>query len=323
MPANLPPQYHEAEKRFRQAKTLSERIDALEEMMAIMPKHKGTDKLRAELRARMAKLTQEGEQRGGPGVRGDPFLVRREGAGQVVLAGLPNSGKSQLVAALTSASPKVADYPFTTHDPLPGMMEFENISIQLVDAPALTHKEARSGLSPLLRRADLVLIVVDLTQDPVGQMALIVEDLAERRLNLSDHRALVAATKADLPGSEQALAHLQAEYGVRLPLRQAQGLAIVAVSATTGAGLEELRRRIFEALDIVRVYTKAPGRPADMSQPVILRRGDTLEAVAASIHKDFLRHLKYAQIWGSGKFNGQRVPRDYQPQDGDVMEFHT
>lgn len=316
MPANLPPQYHEAEKRFRQARSTSERMDALEEMMAIMPKHKGTDKLRADLRARMAKLTQEAEQRGGPGGRAaDPFLVRREGAGQVVLAGLPNSGKSQLVATLTGASPRVADYPFTTQEPLPGMMEFENISIQMVDAPALTYKDARSGLSLLLRRADLVLVVVDLSQDPVAQMAQVLDDLADRRLALSPEDTLIVATKADLPGAAEALPYLEAEYGGRFPL--------VAVSAVTGLGLEELRQRLFQALDIVRVYTKTPGQPPDMTQPVILRRGDTVEEVAASIHKDFLRHLKYVQVWGSGKFSGQRVPRGYQPQDGDVVELHT
>jgi hypothetical protein len=315
VPANLPPQYHEAEKRFRQARTISERMDALEEMMAIMPKHKGTDKLRADLRARMARLTQEAERRGGPGGRADPFLVRKEGAGQVALAGLPNSGKSQLLSALTSAAPRVADYPFTTREPLPGMMEFENIRIQLVDAPALTYKDGRSGLSLLLRRADLVLIVVDLSQDPVTQMAQALDDLAERRLDLSPGSALVVATKADLPGTPEAFSYLEAKYGSRFPL--------VAVSAVTGGGLEELRRRLFKALDIVRVYTKAPGRPPDMTQPVILRRGDTVEEVAASIHKDFLRRLKYVQVWGSGKFSGQRVPRGYQPQDGDVVELHT
>ncbi|MEE9201682.1 MAG: GTPase [Dehalococcoidia bacterium] len=301
MPANLPPQYHEAEKRFRQARSTSERIDALEEMMAIMPKHKGTDKLRADLRARMAKLSQEAEQRGGPGGRADPFLVRREGAGQVVLAGRPNSGKSQLLSALTSASPRVADYPFTTQEPLPGMMEFENISIQLVDAPAVTYKDAHAGLSLLLRRADLVLIVLDLSQDPAAQMAQVLDDLADRRLDPSRENTLIAATKADFPGAAESFKHLEAKYGGRFHM--------IAVSTDTGSGLEELRRRLFQALDIVRVYTKAPGQPPDMTQPVILRRGDTVEEVAASIHKDFLRRLKYVQVWGSGKFSGQRVPR--------------
>lgn len=315
MPANLPPQYHEAEKRFRQAKSISERMDALEEMMAIMPKHKGTDKLRADLRTRMAKLSQEAERSGGPGGRADPFLVRTEGAGQVAMAGLANSGKSQLLSALTSASPRVADYPFTTQEPLPGMMEFENISIQMVDAPALTYKDTRSGLSLLLRRANLVLIVVDLSQDPVAQVAQVLDDLADRRLDPSPGSTLIAATKADLPGAPEAFSYLEAEHGGYFPM--------VATSAITGAGLEELRRRLFEALDIVRVYTKTPGQPPDMTQPVILRRGGTVEEVAASIHKDILRRLKYVQVWGSGKFDAQKVPRGYQPQDGDVVELHT
>ena len=315
MPANLPPQYHDAEKRFRQARSVSERLDALEEMMATMPKHKGTDKLRADLRTRMAKLNQETEHRVGPGGRADPFLLRREGAGQVVLAGLPNSGKSQLVAALTSASPRVAEYPFTTREPLPGMMEFENITVQMVDAPALTFKEARPGVSLLLRRADVVLMVVDLSLEPVSQMAQLLDDLDARRLEVLTGEALAVGTKADLPGAPDSYTYLEAEYGSRFP--------ITAVSAVSGEGMEELRRRIFHSLDILRVYTKTPGQPADMTRPVILRRGGTIEEVAASIHKDFQRRLKYAQVWGSGKFDAQQVPRDYQPQDGDVVEFHT
>jgi hypothetical protein len=315
LPANLPPQYHDAEKRLRQAKSVSERLEALEEMMAIMPKHKGTDKLRADLRTRMAKLNQEAEHRAGTGGRVDPFLVRREGAGQVVLAGLPNSGKSQLIAALTSASTRVAEYPFTTREPLPGMMEFENITIQLVDAPALTFKEARPGVSLLLRRADLALIVVDLSLDSVSHLTQVLDDLEKRRLEVFTGCALAVGTKADLPGTADSFTCLEAECDSRFP--------VMAVSAVSGQGMEGLRRLIFDSLDILRVYTKTPGQPADMTRPVILSRGGTIEEVAASIHKDFRRRLKYAQVWGSGKFDAQRVPRGYRPQDGDVVEFHT
>lgn len=318
MPANLTPEYYEAERRFRQAKSLPERIEALEDMLSVMPKHKGTDRLRAELRTRLARLNQELEQQPRSGGRGLAYYIRKEGAGQVVLVGLPNTGKSQLLVALTGASPKVADYPFTTRSPLPGMMPFENISIQLVDTPAITDREARPWFRSLLRRADLLLIVVDLGQEPEAQVEQSLAELFALRVDLSGGRALRAllvGNKADRLGAEENLRRLEAAYGGRFP--------ILTVSAATGRGLEELKREVFQALNIVRVYTKAPGRPADLTEPVILRRGDTIEQVAISIHKDLARRLKYAEVWGSGRFQGQRVPRHYPLQDGDIVELHA
>ena len=135
MPANLPPQYFEAEKNFRMAKTAPEKIAALEEMLAIMPKHKGTDHLRGELRRRIAKLTQSTDRKAA--TQRASMVILKEGAGQVVVVGLPNAGKSQLVATITNASPAVAEYPFTTTAATPGMMEFENIKIQLIDTPPI------------------------------------------------------------------------------------------------------------------------------------------------------------------------------------------
>ena len=137
MPANLPPQYFAAEKRFRAAKTIPEKIEALEAMLAIMPKHKGTDKLRADLRGRMAKLSAEAERARATSRKGTSHYIRKEGAGQAVLVGLPNVGKSQLVAALTEATPEIGEYPFTTRSAIIGMMPFENVQIQLIDLPPL------------------------------------------------------------------------------------------------------------------------------------------------------------------------------------------
>lgn len=325
MPANLPPQYFEAEKRYRRARTPQEKVEALEDMLSIMPKHKGTDRLRAELRTKIAKFYDEAQKRPLIGRKGSLlYYIKKEGAGQAVLVGLPNVGKSQLVSAVTEASPEVANYPFTTQVPIPGMMKFENIQIQLVDVPAITAPQVDSWLPNVLKNADLLLIVVDLSQDPVTQMEAIIERLAKFRINLFDQaeveprtvqkRALIIGNKRDLEGAEEGYHRLTSRYGERLSL--------VCLSAREGDGLEELGENVYRALGVIRVYTKAPGQPPDLNEPVVVKKGSTVEEVAESIHKDFRSKLKYALVWGSGKFDGQQVKRQHVLQEGDVVELH-
>jgi len=327
MPANLPPQYHEAEKIYRSAKTPEEKVEALETMLAIMPKHKGTDHLRAELRRRIAKHQEEAERRPSAGRKGSAYNIRREGAGQIVLVGLPNAGKSQLVSTLTEAAPDIADYPFTTKVPTPGMMRFENIQIQLVDMPPVIDREAKPWLSHLLRNADVLLILVDLGEDPLLQMDTILAELGgvkvkpigmevsdELLIGIARKKALIVGNKNDLSNAGENYKLLQSRYGSQFPL--------VSISALKGMGLVDMKRTIYGMLDIIRIYTKSPGSKADLNEPVVLKKGSTVEEAAASVHKDFLKNLKYAQVWGSGKFDGQRVSRGYVLEDGDVIELH-
>jgi small GTP-binding protein len=325
MPANLPPQYFEAEKEFREAKTIPDKIAALEEMLAIMPKHKGTDHLRAELRARIAKLTQAAGKRAT--IHHSSTVIPREGAAQVAVIGRPNAGKSQLVGRVTKASPVVADYPFTTHTPTPGMMEFENIQIQLIDTPPLAPQAIEVWMAGLLRRADALLVLVDLSGDPLAQMEAIITELARMRIGIIDqktegeppvilHRkkALVAGNKVDLPGVGENYAALQKRYGDQLP--------VLAISAKEGAGLEEMKRGLYQLLDVIRVYTKVPGERPDMYEPLVLTRGSTIEDAAYSLHKDLLAKLKFARVWGSGKHDGMMAKRGHILQDGDIIELH-
>ncbi|MGQ9660884.1 MAG: GTPase [Kiritimatiellia bacterium] len=121
MPANLTPEYLKAEQDYKRAETLEEKIACLQRMLAVIPKHKGTDKLQAELRRRLARLREEAESP--KGRQGVSRRIKPEGAGQIVLVGPPNSGKSSLLRALTNAQPLVANYPCSTREPLPGMME--------------------------------------------------------------------------------------------------------------------------------------------------------------------------------------------------------
>jgi small GTP-binding protein len=323
MPANLPPHYFEAEKAFREAKDPLEKIAALEEMLAIMPKHKGTDHLRAELRGRIAKLTQQAAKKSG--ARRASLMIEKEGAAQLAVIGLPNAGKSQLIAAITNASPPVAEYPFTTHQALPGMMEFENIKIQLIDTPPLAPQSTEFWVPPMLRKTDALLVIIDLSADPLEQMRAITEQLKKMRVLIGDSsaepdytawrkKALVVGNKSDLDVDGRNFKALKAEYGKLFPL--------IAISATEGTSLEELRSKIYAVLDIIRVYTKAPGKKPDPTDPIILKRGSTLADAAEAVHKDFRARMKYARIWGSGKHDGVMAKRDHVLKDGDIIELH-
>jgi len=326
MPANLPPQYFAAEKNFRSAKTTLEKIAALEEMLAIMPKHKGTDHLRAELRRRMSKLTQASDKKAA--TQRASMVILKEGAAQVVVIGPPNAGKSQLVSRVTNASPTVAEYPFTTHTATPGMMEFENIQIQLIDTPPLVSHSTESWLPPTLIRADALLVVVDLSVDPLTQLEAITTELGNMRIGigarnadqeqgrvLRQKKALIIGNKIDLDEASQNYTALQNKYEDQLP--------VIAISAKKGTGLEEMKLKVYQMLDIIRVYTRVPGGKPDFDDPIILNRGSTLEDAAASVHKDFRARLKYARVWGSGKHDGLMVKRNHILQDGDIIELHV
>jgi ribosome-interacting GTPase 1 len=325
MPANLPPQYFEAEKRLRSARDPEEKIAALEQMLAIMPHHKGTDRLHAVLRQKIAKFSQEAEKKLATARRAG-FYITREGAGQIMLVGPANSGKSQLLAALTEAIPDIAEYPFTTKTPVPGMMKFEDIQMQLVDTPPIGYKEVKVLLSNVLRSADLITIVIDLSREPITQMEAALGGLREARIEpLTDggsevtpgsylRKMLIVGNKNDLADSGKNWERLRLQYAEVFPL--------VSVSAREGRGLEEFKRTVYQALNIIRVYTKTPGSKADLTDPMVLEKGSTLEEAAEALHKDFYQNLKYAVVWGSGKYDGQRVSKGHILQDGDIVEFH-
>jgi ribosome-interacting GTPase 1 len=325
MPANLTPQYLEAEKNYRAAKTTQEKIAWLEEMLAVMPKHKGTDHLRAELRTKIANLSKSMDKKAA--TQHSTTKIEKAGAAQVAVIGPPNTGKSQIVAAVTNAKPTVAAYPYTTQTATPGMMHFENVQIQLIDTPPLGEQPPEWWLLNIIRRADALLVVVDLSQDALTQVDVLITVLKEKNIMLGQppamendeesvinyKKTLLVANKADLDPDGVNLKDLQEMYGATLP--------VIAVNAT--GNLDELKKKIFEMLDVIRVYTKEPGGKPDMTDPIILKTGGTLEMAAVSIHKSFAQRMKYARIWGSGKFDGIMVKRDHVLQDGDIIELHV
>lgn len=329
MPANLTPDYLAAEARFREAATTEEKLAALDEMYATIPKHKGTEHMRADIKRRISKLREKDQQARKKGKRFDEFHVEKQGAGQVVLLGPPNSGKSSLLGRLTSAVPDVADYPYTTRAPMPGMMEFEDVSIQLVDTPPMFGEHTEGGVISLARNGDAIAIVVDASNDGLlDDVEEISQQTAKSRTVLVGARssdldlapgavtrpAIIIANKKDMPESQANLEVLEEFY--------AQEFDIYPVSAATGEGLEDLRRAMFDALGIIRVYTKIPGKPPDLARPFTIRKGSTLMDFAAAVHKDFVRHLRFARAWGKHILDGAQIGRDHVLEDGDVVELH-
>jgi ribosome-interacting GTPase 1 len=327
MPANLTPQYLEAEAKFKQAKTIPEKIKALEIMMAVIPKHKGTEKIRGQLKSRMAKLKEELQRRPTLGKAEQAYNIKREGAAQVILLGLPNSGKSSLFSQATHAFSEVADYPFTTQKPIPGMMKFENIQIQLVDTPPVQLDHIEPGLSNLIRNADALLLIVDLTEDPLFQMEILQEQLKQMKIEMVgkgsipsleggwvSRKVLLLGNKCDVNNAMEGYRAFETRFRDTFP--------VLPISAKGGMNFEELKKEVYQLLDIIRIYTKAPGEEPDLREPVVLRKGSTVGDVGLSIHKDFFAKLRYAKIWGSGKFGGQMVKRDHQVNEGDVIELH-
>jgi ribosome-interacting GTPase 1 len=330
MPANLTPQYIAAEQRFKEASSTEEKIAGLEEMLRVMPKHKGTDKLQADLKRRLSKLRQEAQKTATR--RGYSLSVEAEGAGQIMLVGPPNVGKSALLRALTKATPEVADYPFTTRRPMPGMMPFDNVQLQLVDMPPISREYMESWMSQIVRNADAMLLVVDLGDSAVLDAVEFISTMLEEwkilptgaaltpeaedalAVGVVPRRALLLGNKCEVPASKDNWDVLQELYGARWPM--------LAVSATQSHNLEALRHGLYALLDIVRVYTKAPGKKPDLSAPFTMPRGSTVVEVAATVHKDFATHLKFARIWGTEKYEGQMVQRDHIVQEGDIIELH-
>jgi ribosome-interacting GTPase 1 len=330
MPANLPPQYYELEREFKKEQDPKEKLRLAQELLAMMPKHKGTDKLQAELKAKISKLKEQieaGHKKHGARRTETHDHFEREGAGQATLIGPPNSGKSTLLGTLTHAKPIIADYPFATREPIAGMMPFDTIQIQLIDTPSIAADFFESYMANLVRQTDLVLLVADVTSPSlIPDLDIVFQRLEEKRIKLAARmpsadedprfaykRTLVVAHKATEEDDAQAISALKSRFP---DFRMA--LSTILDDRT----IIDLKRAIFESLGIIRVFTKKIGHEAVFEDPIILPIGGTIEMAAETIHKDFARRLQFAKVWGQGKFEGQRVKGDFILHDGDVVEFH-
>jgi ribosome-interacting GTPase 1 len=328
MPANLTPQYIKLRSELEKSKDIDEKIELLQEMIAIIPKHKGTNKMIGGLRSKLATFRKEVLNKPSKHKAYNPYSIVRQGAGQVVVIGFPNVGKSSLVAKLTKVHTAVAPYPFTTEKPIVGMMPFENINIQLIDTPPITEDSFEPSLIDLIRRADLIFLLVDAGEDEaLDHIEFIKNRLEQAKLKLTmmdigedeetefiHKKAMIVANKTDLEGSQDRIDTLNELYLQEIP--------VFGLSLELDAEFDSFKRMVFDVLHIIRVYTKPVGKKPDFNDPVILYRGSTVVEAAEEIHRDFAENLKFAKIWG-GEYSGQRVSRDHPLEDGNILEFHV
>lgn len=329
MPANLTQQYLKAEEAYRRATTPDEELKCLQVMLQEIPKHKGTDHLQAQLKTKISKAKKEltAEKRSGKKTRG--IRIPRQGAGTAILLGGPNAGKSQLLASLTRATPDVAEYPFTTRAPMPGMMPWEDVAVQLIDTPPITADYMEAYLHGLIRGADLALLLVDLGSDSgIEQCQEVLDRLAETKtrlardsylseedVGLSYTRTFLLPNKIDLPEARERLDLLHELCS--------WDFDEFVISAEQGTDLEPLREAIYRSMDVVRVYSKLPSaKTADLDRPFTVRRGSTLIDMAGQVHKDYVEKLKFARVWGTAVHDATVVKGDYVLHDKDIVELH-
>jgi small GTP-binding protein len=328
MPTNLPPDYYTVEKQYKAATDTAEKIELLEEMMSKIPKHKGTDHLRADLRRKLSRLKADSGAKKGAARHASIYNIGKEGAGQIVIVGAPNVGKSSLVASETNADPVVSIAPFSTWGPTPGMMAIDNIQVQLIDTPPLNTEHIEPDMFNLVRNCDLVLVMVDLQADPVQQLEDTMEILIDQRVvpeHLSEYYAdanrryffkpcLIVANKCDDESDDEVFEIFRELLEKECPM--------MPVSVKTGRNINMMKQEIYQKLGIMRIYSQAPGEQAKMNLPFVLPLGSTVEQFAGKVHQDFAENLKSARVWGkSAAFEGQTVSRDHELRDGDIVEL--
>ncbi len=325
MPTNLPQEYFEAERKFKEASTADDKIIALEELLGTIPKHKGTDKLRAEYRKKLSKFKSQAHQNKKTAKHESEYKIVKEGDARIIIAGMPNTGKSSLVSLLTNANPEISENPYSTWHPTPGMFVFENIHLQLIDTPPFNDEHMEPEFIELIKTADLILLMLDLQDFPIQQFDDSIKILAEHRIVPANNQQfngekvvrfpfLIAVNKDDEEGFDD-------DYEVLNELLRDEW-KIIPVSVKSGRNINEMFNFIISELQLIRVYSKPPGHHTDYTKPFILKKGSDVEEFAGRVHKDFVENFKTARIWGKNVFEGQPVGKDHILFDGDIVELH-
>ncbi len=301
MPINASYEYFNAEKIYLQAKTIEDKIIALEEMIKASPKHKGSENLLAELKTRLKKLKEKQEKAKKSG-KTTKKSIRKEHF-QCVLLGLPNSGKSSLLAKLTNAQPKISPYPFTTSKPELGTMDYQKVKAQIVDLPSIGSAALDQGL---INTADCIIIVIETLSD--------LEKISPY-LKKAQGSQIIVINKSDLLSNEE-----QRKLEATIKSKK---LNAILISSITNYNIEQLKEKIFQQMHVIRIYTKEP-RKSPTNDPIVLKENSTVKDIAESILKGFSNKIKETSITGpSSKFPNQKVGLSHILKDKDIVEFHT
>lgn len=294
MTTNQGPEYLAAEARYSKVRTREEKIICLQEMIRTSVKHKGTENLLADLRKRLSKFKKELviERKKSHKPKN---VIRKDGAGQVCIIGLTNSGKSTLLNSLTNAGATVADYPYTTKEPKVGMMLYDDLQFQMIEIPASFGPDSIG----LLHSCDAIVIVLDANKDIVKQKNELMDILKRNRLDKK--KMIFAKNKNNVCGLNY---------------------ETICIDAKSKVGLDVLKEKIWKILGKIKVYTKSPDKPKAVPA-LALEKNATVEDLAKEIHKEFTNTFKFARIFNSTKFSGKRVGLDYKLQNNDVVEIHA
>lgn len=324
MPANLPPLYYEKEKLLRFAQSIPEKIEIIQEMIAIMPKHKGTDRLQADLRAKISRLKKDFKKQ--PATRKTDFYhIPKEGAGQCVFIGPPNAGKTHLINALANTEYPIGNYPFTTKKPDVGMMKYQNVQVQIVDMPPLYDDFHPGWIMGIVRNADVVALIFNGCSEKnirgipkvfhyleKGNIKIISPDSNETSDELLLKKGFIIITHIDICEEK----HSES-------LKKKWNIPVFNVSIYEQDTLKKLNKELFSSLNVIRIYTKRPHKEADLTEPVVLKEGSTVMDAAYHIHKDFAHNLKFARLWREKEEKkGIHISRNEVLKEGDIIEFH-
>lgn len=358
MPSNISVEYALAQQKFIAAKTPEEKLAALLEMKSFVPTHKGAEKMRSDLNRRISELKSEIEKQKMQGSKkgaGAPSMyIRKDGTGQIVIVGLPNSGKSWFLNKIVGK--KIAEetpYPFATKEPAPGMFDYDGAQIQLVELPALIEgssegKAQGREIIGVIRNADAIVFTITSDEDK----ALLLGELSKSYIYINKSRPPIKVTVSSFPGIQ-----ISGKEYLAFPMEQLEGYLknsgfsnaqvivfgkinsldevaealnekivyrpaiFVNPYEVTDHLVVNIKDQMFLMLGKMLVFTKKPGHDADMSDPLSVPKGATVLDVAKILHKDFAKNLKFAKVWGSTKFEGQRVGPEYVLKNKDIVEI--
>ncbi|MFH1391461.1 MAG: GTPase [Candidatus Diapherotrites archaeon] len=352
MPINASIEFDQAKEKYDAAETPSEKLAALQEMRSTAPSHKGAEHLRAEISGKISKLKKEMEKQKIQAKKssGHSINIKKEGDGQITILGLPNSGKSYLLKELTGVNVLIAPYPFTTTKPEIGMMDYKGAKVHLVEVPAIV-KDASKGKSngakllSLARNADAIII----TYSDDKEKEIVIRELKNSGIIVNRKKPKILITHSQYKGitisGKQFLKMSLKDFNSVLKSFGIHNASVILEEDTTIEKIsealddtieyrncllvkkgmhyekEKLKEKIFFLLEKIIVYTKRPGQEPDYKDPVVLKNGSTITEVANFVHKDVAKNLKYARVWGSSKFDGQRVSKKYKLKTGDVVEL--